>query len=89
MNVQNVDSVTRTVRDFVLEEFLPGEGPEALEDATRLMTSGIVDSIGTIKLVSFLEERYGVYFEAHELSADHLDSVEAIVRTVESKLQAT
>ena len=78
--------IRETVRDYVLEEFLPGERREALTDTTPLITGGILDSIATVKLVSFLEERYGVRFQAHEMSADHLDTVADVATTVAEKL---
>lgn len=78
--------IRELVRDYILEEFLPGERREALTDTTPLITGGILDSIATVKLVSFLEDRYGVRFQAHEMGADHLDTLRAIAATVEAKL---
>ena len=34
--------------------------PSELTDDTPLITSGILDSIATLKLVTFLEERFGI-----------------------------
>jgi acyl carrier protein len=80
--------VKESVRRFLLDEFLPGEDPASLGDATPLITGGILDSIATLKLVSFLESRFGVGFDAYELSPDHLDTIAQIVRTVEAKRAA-
>lgn len=80
--------IRQTVKDYVLREFLVGERPEALEETTPLISGGILDSISTLKLVSFLEERYGVEFQAHEVSADHLDTLTDIAEIVESKVAA-
>lgn len=80
--------IRQTVKDYVLREFLVGERPEALEETTPLISGGILDSISTLKLVSFLEERYGVEFQAHEVSADHLDTLDDIAKIVESKVAA-
>ena len=80
-------AIRDAVREYVLTEFLPGEDPQALTDSTPLITGGILDSIASVKLVSFLEERYGVRFEAHEVSVDFLDTIDRIKETVERKLQ--
>jgi acyl carrier protein len=77
--------VRDVVRQFILDEFLPGEPPELLTDDTKLVTGGILDSIATMKLAVFLEEQFHVQLQAHEMSADHLDTVADIVRLVESK----
>lgn len=79
------DDIQATVKKFILDEFLPGEDPGELTLATPLITGGILDSIATMKLVLFLEERYGVTLEAHETDPEHLDTIEAIARLVAAK----
>ncbi|MBA2670884.1 MAG: acyl carrier protein [Gemmatimonadetes bacterium] len=80
-----MDAVKQTVKSFLLEEFLPGEDPAALGDSTPLITGGILDSISTLRLVAFLEKSYGIKFQAHEVSANHLDTLELIAATVAAK----
>lgn len=79
------DAIKQEVRRYILKEFLAGAEADELEDATPLITGGILDSISTVMLVSFLEDRYGVTFQAHEMDADHLDTVDLIAGTVDSK----
>jgi acyl carrier protein len=83
-----MDEIEQIVRAYILDEFLPGEDPAELTDTTPLITGGILDSISTLKLVAFLEERFGVVVEAHEAGVDHLDSVREIVRMIERKRAA-
>lgn len=80
-----MSGIRDAVRAFILEQFLPGEDPRNLTDATELKESGILDSLSTLKLVSFLEEQYGVEFEANDLEAGNLATIEAIERLVQSK----
>ncbi len=79
-------TIRTAVKEFILEKFLPGEDPDSLTDDTPLISGGILDSISTVTLVAFLEDRFGVQFQAHEMSADYLDSPETIANTVEEKL---
>lgn len=81
-----MEEVTKTVKAYILAEFLPGENPEELTDSTPLVTGGILDSLATLKLVTFLEEQYGVEFQAHEMSAECLDTISDIAKLVHSKL---
>jgi acyl carrier protein len=83
-----MNDIRETVRAFVLENFLPGEDPKNLTDETELKESGILDSMSTLKLVSFLEERFGVEFEADDLEAGNLSSLTSIERLVQSKIAA-
>ena len=80
-----MDDVKAAVREFILREFLPGEDPSALTDATPLLTGGILDSVSTLRLIAFVEERFGVSVEAYEADPDHFDTIDRIARLVASK----
>jgi acyl carrier protein len=77
--------VRGTVKEYILKEFLPGEDPDELTDSTPLITGGILDSIATLKLVAFVEERYGITLQAHEVDVDHLNTVADIASLIDSK----
>jgi acyl carrier protein len=83
-----MDDIEETVKAYLLEEFLPGEDPSALDSSTPLVTGGILDSISTLKLVNFLEQRYGIEFQAHEMGVDRLNTLADIAAVVRSKLEA-
>jgi len=63
----------------ILDHFLPGEDPAELSDQTPLITGGILDSIRTLKLVVFLEDRFGVTVEAHEAGVENLDGLDRVL----------
>jgi acyl carrier protein len=50
------------------------------------MTTGILDSVSTLKMVTFLEETFGISVEAHEANEEHLNTVADICELVLSKL---
>jgi acyl carrier protein len=77
--------IKETVRQFILANFLQGEDPSNLTDETELKESGILDSLSTLKLVSFLEDTFKVEFEANDLDAGNLASHASIEKLVRSK----
>ena len=83
-----MDDVRGLVKQFILENVLPGEDPRNLTDETELKESGILDSFSTLKLVSFLEETFKVEFEADDLEPGNLSSLASIARLVQAKLAA-
>ncbi len=83
-----MDEIKAAVHAYILDEFLPGEDPSELTDQTPLITGGILDSISTLKLVTFLEDHFHVVVEAHEAGVDHLDTIEEISRLVTRKRAA-
>jgi len=73
------------IRHFILTEFLPGESPSSLDDDTPLRTSGIIDSIATLKLVTFVEETFSIEVDAHEAGIQNFDRIRDIADLVERK----
>lgn len=78
--------IKEAVKAFVLAEFLPGEPAENLEDSTPLIEGAIVDSIGIMKLVLFIDEKYGIDIEPHEMGEKFLGTITDITRTIQAKI---
>jgi acyl carrier protein len=76
------------IHQIILREFLANEDPDELTVETPLITDGILDSIGTLKLVTILENRFGITIEAHEAGIEHLDSILRIASLVATKKRA-
>jgi acyl carrier protein len=85
-NALTTQAISEAIKEYILSEFLPGENPAELTDQTELITGGILDSLATIKLVVFLEQRFKVQVEAHETMVDYLNTVADIAQLVRSKL---
>jgi acyl carrier protein len=82
MNEQDIKAALKT---YILDEFLPGEDPAALTDNTPLMTTGILDSIAVLKVVTFLESEFGITIEPHEAVVENLNTLSDMARLVMSK----
>jgi len=80
-----MDSIKDTIRSYILKEYLPGETPENLKDDTPLLTSGILDSLATLNLVSFIERTFGISVEAHEAGVANFDRITDIAALVAQK----
>ena len=79
------DDIDGVIKGFILTEFLPGEDPQELTDSTPLITGGVLDSIATLKVVMFIEERFGISLQAHEVDSEHLDTIAQIAQLVRAK----
>jgi acyl carrier protein len=78
-------AIETEVREFVVENFLFGEGTD-LTDTDSFLESAVLDSTGVLELVGFLENRYQITVEDRELVPANLDSVESVARFVQGKL---
>jgi acyl carrier protein len=81
----NQEEIVSAARAFVLEEFLPGVDPSELTNDMPLISGGVLNSLATTRLVAFLEERFGIQIEAHEMGADALDTIDQIAALVTEK----
>ncbi|MFC1783913.1 acyl carrier protein [Planctomycetota bacterium] len=74
-----------TVRSFIVDNFLFGDGAQLIED-TSFLEDGIVDSTGILELITFLEETFLITVEDDEMVPENMDSVNRIVSYLEKKL---
>ena len=81
-----MESTREVVKEFILEHFLHGEDPKNLTDDTELKETGILDSLSTLKQVTFLEERFKIELEASDLDVGNLSSVANIASLVATKM---
>lgn len=87
-DVQPVGDIKPPVRRYVQENFFLAAPPNRLDDATPLITGGIIDSIGMIGLVAFIEERFKIEFLPSEINAQGLDTLDRIEALVRGKLES-
>jgi acyl carrier protein len=81
----DTNNVRETLRQFILNSYLPGESAANLRDDTPLRTSGVLDSLATLGLVSFVEKQFRIELDAHETGIETFDTIEAIATLVERK----
>ena len=75
-------SVRQRVRRFIEESFLI----DGFQDDDSFLQTGIIDSLGVMQLVAFLESEYKVRVADQDLVPENLDSVEKVAAFVERKL---
>lgn len=80
--------IKATVRQFILDKYLQGAESQSLEDTTPLISTGIIDSIGVIDLLNFLEGQFGIEFMPGEIDRYHLDTVEQMDKVIREKLES-
>ena len=83
--MNSVDDIKGHLKSHILAEYLPGESSENLTYDTPLRTSGILDSIATVKLVSFIEDTFNVELAAHETGIQNFDRIEDIAALIVRK----
>ncbi|MEW1893009.1 acyl carrier protein [Streptomyces sp. NPDC048567] len=71
-------SNTATIKQFLIEEFLPDLTQDELADDQDLLSSGAIDSLGLLKLIAWVEDRFGLAVDDTDLDPNNFRSVNAI-----------
>jgi acyl carrier protein len=77
------------VEDFLRTELGEGRGRGSIEPDENLIKRGILDSLGLMQLVTFLEERFGIEVEDQDLVPDNFRSLNEIGAFLEQKRGGT
>ncbi|MFE4924875.1 acyl carrier protein [Streptomyces sp. NPDC056661] len=84
-----MSEVTQRVRRFITDG-LGWDGPMAqLTDELALIDQQVVDSLGILSLVEFLEAEFQIRVEDAEITRSHLGTIAAIEHFVMSKRSRT
>ena len=76
------------IRQYIIENFLFGDESPLTGDNISLLDEGIIDSVGVMELVSFLEQDFGLTVEDEELIPENLDSVDNLAGYISRKQAA-
>jgi acyl carrier protein len=71
-----MEELNKAVRRALVSRF------GALEDDTALFSSGLMDSLSVIELVSFIEKLIGCAIPPAEITLQNFDSISRIVRFI-------
>jgi acyl carrier protein len=68
--------------DYLARELNQGR---PLDESASLLERGVIDSLGLVKLVGFLEQRFAIALGDDELEPSHFETVTTIAQLVERK----
>jgi acyl carrier protein len=74
------------ITNFIVEKF-PGARKRQLNDDTALLEAGIVDSIGVLEIVAFIEQTFAITVSDEDLLPENFGSIACIAQFVEGKLE--
>jgi acyl carrier protein len=78
-------SVEERIRAYIAENILFSNNGYPHSDEASFLEEGIVDSMGIMELVLFVEEQFGITVEDEELVPDNFDSVSRLGAYIRAK----
>jgi acyl carrier protein len=78
-------SVASEVEGFIVNEIASGQGLDSLAYDTDLLEAEVIDSLGIVELIAFLEKTYSIKVDDEDLDPENFRTVERIVGFVGRK----
>lgn len=78
------DSITNLLSTKIADQILKQPGREIKMDEP-LISSGLIDSFSLVDLAIIVEDEFGVRIDDSELNAETFDTLEALVKLIESR----
>lgn len=79
-------SIEQDLRQFLADNFILDDGGAGLGSDDSLTETGVLDSMGVLELITFIEEQYGFAVPDEDTLPENLDSVTRLVDYVERRL---
>jgi len=72
---------------FMLSEVAAEHGRESLKPDEDLLEQGIIDSLGIMKLIVFLEETFGIKVSDEDVVPENFQSLDIMIKFIEHKMR--
>ena len=79
-----VNGVSRRIKEYILQKF-PLARKRGIHDGDLLLEGGILDSLGVLDLVGFLEQEFAIAISDEELVPENFQNLQTIAAFVQKK----
>lgn len=80
-------TILKNLEKFLLTEIAADLGKQSLGHDEDLLEQGIIDSLGLLKLVVFIEKTHGIKVMDEEIVPENFQSLNSMVKFIEQKMQ--
>lgn len=78
-------NVSQALEQFIIQELMVAGKDVSLSPDESLIESGIVDSLGILRLVAFIEENFSVVVDDLDVVPENFETINAMRSLVEGK----
>ncbi len=77
--------IREQIKSYIAETFLFSDDGFEFSDDDSFLDEGIVDSMGVLEIIMFLEETFGFSVEDEEIKPENFDSVNNLYSYIQRK----
>ena len=78
-------NIEEKIREFIVKNLYYAEGP-TLTDEASFLAEGVIDSMGSMELVAFVESEFKIKVDMSEVVVKNFDSISKLASFVRRKL---
>ena len=71
------------LKEFIMTEISPDLNLAQLDDNEPLIESGIIDSLGILKILAFMDETFGVDLSSDQIKLENFKNVSSICALID------
>jgi acyl carrier protein len=86
--MQGTQLISEAIRKFIVSKF-PLARKRHVADSDLLLETGILDSLGILDVVQFIETEFGLHVDDDELLPENFQSIQALTEFVQKKAGAS
>jgi acyl carrier protein len=87
MGLAETIRVEEKLTDFISEVFLTGNRNTSITPQTSLLETRVVDSLGILEIIEFMEQEFGITVEESDMIPENLDSIDKMTRFIKVKAE--
>lgn len=73
------------IKKFIVDEIISNNSKNNLNYEDSLIEAGVIDSLGIMKMLAFLDEQFSISIEDQEVIPENFETIKAISDLVEKK----
>ena len=78
-------SVTQQIKTFIVENFIFSSNGFDLSEDDSFLDAGVVDSVGVLELVTYVEETFAIQVADEEVVPENFDSLARLSAYIDRK----
>ena len=82
------EDTKRVIIDYVKKEYLDEDSDQTIDENTKLISGGIVDSFSMVSLKMFLEKKFKITIPDDKATPEAFDSVNCIMKLLDEFVKA-
>jgi len=81
-----VNRYEEQLRRFIVDELLSGDADLTPDDS--ILADGVLDSVGVMRLVAFIDEQFDYQVPAQDLTIEHFRTTQSLAAYLERQLRS-